>query len=30
VHAGGGLLLITFFGLFVLLSARPLLRVMKN
>jgi hypothetical protein len=26
----GGLLLITSFGLFVLLSARPMLRVMKN
>ena len=29
-RAGGGLLLITFFGLFVLLTARPMLRVMKN
>ena len=29
-RAGGGLLLITFFGLFVLLTARPMLRVMRN
>jgi hypothetical protein len=29
-HAEGGLLLITSFGLFVLLSARPMLRVMRD